>query len=358
MSTTELVADRSINMTDIEALLVDGNLSRLTPEQRVRYYKATCDSLGLNPLTQPFSYITLSGKLVLYANKGAAEQLRKIHGVSIEITNCSVIDDCYVVQVLARAKDGRTDAATAVIPIKTGSNKLVGDALANTMMKCETKAKRRVTLSICGLNMLDETEVETIPNAQPARAPAIPGSSAADRLADKLGKDLGAVPSDDPAFDKAEPMLPVDDPRPADVAQPDPLTDPLRLRYLGAKIRDARIARGLEPAVVADIASRMAGKKLKSLAGLNVPQLESILAMVEGMGKAAKPAANTDEQTRLIADVCAAADANHLTQEQVEEEALVLFGMQVKKLGDLSVAQLQQLLKHIKEPPALAPVPF
>ena len=28
-------------------------------------------------------------------------------------------------------------------------------------MKCETKAKRRVTLSICGLGMLDETEVET-----------------------------------------------------------------------------------------------------------------------------------------------------------------------------------------------------
>jgi phage tail sheath protein FI len=30
-------------------------------------------------------------------------------------------------------------------------------------MKAETKAKRRVTLSICGLNMLDESEVESIP---------------------------------------------------------------------------------------------------------------------------------------------------------------------------------------------------
>jgi hypothetical protein len=29
-------------------------------------------------------------------------------------------------------------------------------------MKCETKAKRRVTLSICGLGMLDEAELDTV----------------------------------------------------------------------------------------------------------------------------------------------------------------------------------------------------
>jgi hypothetical protein len=40
-----------------------------------------------------------------------------------------------------------------------------GEARANAMMKAETKAKRRVTLSICGLGMLDETEVESIPEA-------------------------------------------------------------------------------------------------------------------------------------------------------------------------------------------------
>ena len=37
------------------------------------------------------------------------------------------------------------------------------------MMKAETKGKRRVTLSICGLGMLDETEVGSIPDAQPAK---------------------------------------------------------------------------------------------------------------------------------------------------------------------------------------------
>jgi hypothetical protein len=45
---------------------------------------------------------------------------------------------------------------------------LTGDNLANAMLKALTKAKRRLTLSLCGLGMLDELEVETIPNAIPS----------------------------------------------------------------------------------------------------------------------------------------------------------------------------------------------
>jgi hypothetical protein len=36
---------------------------------------------------------------------------------------------------------------------------LIGEALANAYMKSETKAKRRVTLSIMGLGLLDESEI-------------------------------------------------------------------------------------------------------------------------------------------------------------------------------------------------------
>jgi hypothetical protein len=35
------------------------------------------------------------------------------------------------------------------------------------MMKATTKAKRRATLSICSVGVMDETELETIPEAQP-----------------------------------------------------------------------------------------------------------------------------------------------------------------------------------------------
>src|SRR5664279_1133601 len=47
----------------MESVIAKGDLAKLTPDERVRYYNEVCRSMGLNPLTQPFSYITLNGKL-------------------------------------------------------------------------------------------------------------------------------------------------------------------------------------------------------------------------------------------------------------------------------------------------------
>lgn len=147
----------------VEQVLLQGDLSRLTPEEKVGYYNRVCSSLGLNPLTKPFEYLRLSGREVLYAKRDATEQLRKIHGVSIERLEKEKHDDLYVVTAYARDNTGRTDASTGAVPL----GNLKGEALANAIMKCETKAKRRVTLSICGLGMLDETEVESMPVSHP-----------------------------------------------------------------------------------------------------------------------------------------------------------------------------------------------
>src|SRR5690606_14334225 len=48
------------------------------------------------------------------------------------------------------------------------------DELANALMKAETKAKRRATLSICGLGMMDESEIETVEGAQPVVIDDVP----------------------------------------------------------------------------------------------------------------------------------------------------------------------------------------
>ncbi len=146
---------------DIERVLLGGDLGKLTSEQRLSYYKALCESLGLNPLTQPFEYLTLNGKLVLYAKKTAAEQLRLKHGVSVTDMKAEVIQGVYVVTVSVQDAKGRTDMGTGAVTVEGQG----GDKLANAIMKAETKAKRRATLSICGLGMLDETELETIPGA-------------------------------------------------------------------------------------------------------------------------------------------------------------------------------------------------
>lgn len=136
-----------------------GDLKRLTTEDRLKYYGALCQFTGLNPLSKPFDWLELQGKLILYANKGCAEQLRKIHKVTVEIVERKFEYGCHIVRVKATDGLGRTDESIGAVPI---NERAQGVEMANALMKAETKAKRRVTLSICGLGMLDESELDTV----------------------------------------------------------------------------------------------------------------------------------------------------------------------------------------------------
>jgi len=139
-----------------DAVLIQGDLSTLSEDQRSAYYLRVCESLGLNPHTQPFEFIPLGGKLKLYATRACSDQLRKLHGVSIQILSRELVEDIYTVTARAEDMTGRTDESCGVVSLKG----LMGEARSNKLMCAETKAKRRVTLSICGLGWLDETEVE------------------------------------------------------------------------------------------------------------------------------------------------------------------------------------------------------
>ncbi len=102
---------------DIERVLMTGDLSRLTPEQRVSYYNAVCESVGLNPLTRPFEYLRLNNREVLYARKDATDQLRKIHGVSITKLVKELVEGIYVVTASATDRSGRTDESIGAVSI-------------------------------------------------------------------------------------------------------------------------------------------------------------------------------------------------------------------------------------------------
>lgn len=144
----------------IHSIISRGDISTLNEQEKTQYYTGLCQSVGLNPLTRPFEYITLQGKLTLYVRKDATEQLRRIHSVSIKITGREQVGDCYVVTAQASMPDGRADESIGAVPI---ADTLKGADRANALMKAETKAKRRVTLSIIGLvGMPDESELETI----------------------------------------------------------------------------------------------------------------------------------------------------------------------------------------------------
>ena len=144
----------------IESIVTRGDLSGLREEQLVGYYNYRCSQVGLDPSAKPFDLLVLSGKKVLYANAGATQQLANLHGLSTQITNRERVEDVYLVSVRCTGKDGRSSENVGAVDIKG----LAGEKLANALMKATTKAIRRTVLAHCGLGMLDETELETIPS--------------------------------------------------------------------------------------------------------------------------------------------------------------------------------------------------
>ncbi len=193
-----IAAPQPITGKSLEAFIVRGDLSVLGPEDKAKHYQWVCARVGLDPATKPLEYLKLNGKEVLYCKKEGTDQLRKIHSIAIQITQRERIDDVYVVTAKATLPDGRIDESQGAVTI----GNLKGDALANAIMKAETKAKRRVTLSVVGLGMLDESELETIPGdrfaslkqeAQPAPVAQIADKRAAN------AKPAASVPKWTPA---------------------------------------------------------------------------------------------------------------------------------------------------------------
>ncbi len=143
----------------VESMVLRGDISALSPEERAKFYVQMCDSLGLTAATQPFAILRLNGKEILYPTRGATDQLAAIHRLNREIVDGPRVIDVAgtkMIYAVCRAThpNGRVETAVATVPMQ--------DPI-NALMKAETKAKRRATLSILGLGMLDETEIETIP---------------------------------------------------------------------------------------------------------------------------------------------------------------------------------------------------
>src|SRR5262245_18564333 len=130
MNTTLTPTDPDLQA--IETALVKGDLAGLTVEQRIRNYARVCESVGLNPNTQPFDYITLQGRLQLYARRTCTDQLRKLNGVSVMDVKEDIHGDILTVHVAVKDKEGREDRDKGCVNLQG----LKGDALANAHMKC------------------------------------------------------------------------------------------------------------------------------------------------------------------------------------------------------------------------------
>lgn len=147
----------------ISQLILNGDLSKLTATDKVKYYNGYCERIGLDPFTKPFDILRLNGKEVLYCTRSGTQQLNKLHGVSHKITARELIETAGVYQVSVEASlpDGRCTESIGAVNIAG----MKGEMYANAIMKAETKAKRRATLDLLGLGILDESEADSIPNA-------------------------------------------------------------------------------------------------------------------------------------------------------------------------------------------------
>lgn len=157
----EMANDRALTAAVVASLVLNGDISGLNPVQKAVYYVERCRQLGLDPRSKPFQVLKLNGKEILYADKGAADQLAKIHNVNRRITDGPKViklggRDVVFCQCEASLPNGRCEMDVATLP--------AGD-FDNVLMKVTTKVKRRATLALLGLGMLDESELSTIPAA-------------------------------------------------------------------------------------------------------------------------------------------------------------------------------------------------
>lgn len=145
-------------MSAIETVVVNNDLTKLTPAQRWDYYRYRCESIGLNPAARPFQYIVFQGKLTLYADKGCAEQLRAVHKIRTTIDSKEVTSGILCVTVTAHAPDGRTATDIGAVPVEG----LKGEDLAKAMKKAVTQGNRRATLALLGLGEQDFDEMDGV----------------------------------------------------------------------------------------------------------------------------------------------------------------------------------------------------
>lgn len=146
---------------EITLILINsnGNCGALNPQQKVIYYNWFCKNVGLEPASLPFQFLKdKTGREKLYCDRGGCAQLNKLYCVSHTDLGRKFEGNVLCVYMRASLPDGRHEDSLGAVNTKN----LDGEMLSNAFMRAETKAKRRSTLDLLGLGMLDEEEVESL----------------------------------------------------------------------------------------------------------------------------------------------------------------------------------------------------
>lgn len=135
---------------EIQAIIVrdGGKCDALNDVQRVGYLNFLCAKACVDPTLRPFDLIPTKNGLRPYANKDCAALIRDGRGVSVTELKMQVVNNICIATASGRDRTGRVDTEIGACPM--------GEEPHNNMMKAVTKAKRRLTLSLCRLGSLVE----------------------------------------------------------------------------------------------------------------------------------------------------------------------------------------------------------
>lgn len=159
--------------TPIDQFILYGNIADLSTSQKSEFLGKLALSYGLNPMSQPFELIQdANGKLVPYAKRGAADQIRAQKKCRTEILYKGYLRvgdgkvDESVVEVEVRITEPDSDGLYVGSKCRfedgtgcVGIMETKGQALGDAFKKAETQAKRRTTLAMYGLGLPDESEM-------------------------------------------------------------------------------------------------------------------------------------------------------------------------------------------------------
>jgi len=139
----------------ISEIIENGDLSRLSTEERVRYVAKVCKDLKISPMTMPLQFLRLQGKLVLYVTRAATDQLAANARLTREIVDGPRVMDFAGTKMLYAVcrvthPNGRAETATATVPLN--------DPL-NGIMKVECVPLNSEILTRRGFKMYSELTI-------------------------------------------------------------------------------------------------------------------------------------------------------------------------------------------------------
>jgi hypothetical protein len=150
--------ENKISRATLRALTLHKDLSKLTEDQQLQYVMNIYKALDIAPIFNVFSLIKLQGKMVLYADKDCASLLAKKHRITTQLVERDMDKETGLYRVTMRASDAAGRFAIDDGILWVGDAK--GQRLADSMMKCMSKARRRSIFSLLGLSAVTDDDIE------------------------------------------------------------------------------------------------------------------------------------------------------------------------------------------------------